>query len=330
MATSTASSQLRYPKTGLYESHTDYVKFEFFEYQPPFDAPTGDGKSKDGKKNTAYTGTSESAKPAKGLRSIFLYMPEDIQSAFSADWGDKSFTNVQRDLLRTAGSALGNNANPGAVVTSLVSAATNAGGRLPSFIAQQIANGLNKVPGGIAGNTSLNDVLGGAKGIVLNPNVELLFQGFGLREFDLNYKFTPRNETEAKEIRQIIHTFKVASLPRAQNVTALGGQIKPEGEDAGSTNSTEGGFDFGGSNNNYISVPNLCQVSYMKGKILHPYLPKWKLSAITGVDINYTPDGSFSTYSDGSPVATGLTLRFAETKLVFADDIVIDSTKAQY
>ena len=324
MATSTASSQLRYPKTGLYESHTDYVKFEFFEYQPPFSGEATEGKSADGKKNYSYTSLSETAKPAEGLRSIFLYMPEDIQSAFSADWGDKSFTNVQRDLLRNAGSLLGKGGNPGAFVSSLISSATNAGGRLPSAIAQQIANGLNKVPGGIAGNTSLNDVLGGAKGIVLNPNVELLFQGFGLREFDLNYKFTPRNETEAKEIRQIIHTFKVASLPRLKGVGTLGGQITPEE----GTVSDVG--EFGKSNNNYITVPNLCQVSYMKGKILHPYLPKWKLSAITGVDINYTPDGSFSTYSDGSPVATGLTLRFAETKLVFGDDIDINKDEAQY
>ena len=38
-------------------------------------------------------------------------------------------------------------------------------------------------------------------------------------------------------------------------------------------------------------------------------------SVITGLDINYAPNG-FSTHSDGSPVQIQLTINFKETKLV--------------
>ena len=316
---SPASTVLRYPRTGLYEEHTDYVRFSFYEYIPPF---AGDS----GAKTFDYAKTVENAKPAKGLASILLYMPEDIQSAFTSDWGDKSFTNTQRDLLGIAGASLGKGGSPGATISALVSSAGNVAGRLPSAVAQQIANGINNLPGGLGGNTSLNDVLSGTKGVVLNPNVELLFQGFGLREFDLNYKFTPRNLEEAKDIKKIINTFKVASLPRFGSEKGLGGLIGDANTDA------RGGASVNAEdrNSNYITVPNLCQVAYKKGADDHPYLPKWKLAAITGVDVNYTPDGSYATYEDGSPVATGLSLRFAETKLVYGDEISIDSAEAQY
>ena len=59
----------------------------------------------------------------------------------------------------------------------------------------------------------------------------------------------------------------------------------------------------------------------MKGSTEHPYLPRFKMCAITQVDVNYTPDGSYATYGDGQPVAIDLTLNFQETKMVFKEDI---------
>tara|TARA_B100000035_G_scaffold152452_1_gene129863 strand:- start:401 stop:703 length:303 start_codon:yes stop_codon:yes gene_type:complete len=71
----------------------------------------------------------------------------------------------------------------------------------------------------------------------------------------------------------------------------------------------------------FIGVPNLCKVSFMKGPGQHPALPVYKICAVTQVDVNYTPDGAYATYSDGSPVAIQLSINFQETKLVFAEDI---------
>ena len=73
----------------------------------------------------------------------------------------------------------------------------------------------------------------------------------------------------------------------------------------------------------FIGVPNLVKVSFMKGSGLHPVLPIYKMCALTQVDVNYTPDGAYATYNDelGNPVATGLTLNFQETKIVFSEEI---------
>ncbi|CZR75367.1 hypothetical protein CDFC105_03946 [Clostridioides difficile] len=59
----------------------------------------------------------------------------------------------------------------------------------------------------------------------------------------------------------------------------------------------------------------------MKGSKEHPYLPRFKMCAITNMDVNYTPDGAYATYKDGQPVAIGLSLSFQETKICFAEDI---------
>jgi len=45
------------------------------------------------------------------------------------------------------------------------------------------------------------------------------------------------------------------------------------------------------------------------------------MCAITNVEVNYTPDGTYATYGDGTMVAYGLSLSFQETKLVFAEEV---------
>jgi len=304
----TKQKRLSYPRNRVYEKHTDYITFEFYNYLAPFGSDTATGA-----KSTlnAYQNTAEGtqAKVDNTLPKILLYMPEDIQTATGAQWGEKSFTNTGRDAMKTAGSLL--DGDPGKAVAELGKAIGNSTGRLPSFIAASMASAINALPGGIGGNVGLNDVLSGAKGIVLNPNVELLYQGYGLREFDHVFKFTPHNKDEAKEIQNIVNTFRKAALPNygAEGIAAA----KQEG-----TPDPNVKVDI---NDNYISVPNLVKVRYMKGNKDHPYLPKYLYCAITDINVNYTPDGTYATYEDGSPVATTLSVSFTETKLIYRSNI---------
>ena len=59
----------------------------------------------------------------------------------------------------------------------------------------------------------------------------------------------------------------------------------------------------------------------MRGSSQHPDLPTYKMCAITDVSINYTPDGNYAVYHDGSPVAYQLKINFMETKLLFSEEI---------
>ena len=70
----------------------------------------------------------------------------------------------------------------------------------------------------------------------------------------------------------------------------------------------------------FIKVPDLVRVSFMRGGEENKDVPQFKMCALSQVDINYTPDGTYATYHDGSMVATELTLNFQETKLVYKEE----------
>ena len=79
-----------------------------------------------------------------------------------------------------------------------------------------------------------------------------------------------------------------------------------------------------GAMNNFIRVPDLCKFTFMHGSKIHPYLVQFKPCAISKVEVTYTPDGTFSTYSDGAPTAVELRLNFMETKVVFAQEVDLE------
>ena len=160
-------------------------------------------------------------------------------------------------------------------------------------------------------------------GVIKNPNVELLFQNMKLRTFDLTFKLAPYNVKEANTIREIIQTFKKAMLPQyniQEGVNVLGYKPYQDDTDAGNM-SLQAAF---------IQVPKLCHVAFMKGSEQHPYLPRYKMCAITDMNVNYTPDGNYSAFVDGHPVATELKLSFMETKLIFSEDIGSGPGSASY
>jgi hypothetical protein len=316
--------RLSYPYKKVYESNTDYVMFEFFNYSPPFSG-NGSGtnvQSPDGSstvRNAAWTqyNASNSNLTPSGLPPVLMYMPSSgIDATYKTDWGGKGFTNVGLDALKSAGATI--NQGLGGGIAEIVRALQRTGGRVPSFAANQIAEAINNLPGRIGGNVDINDVLGGIGGVVINPNAELMFTGFEMRSFGLEFKMTPYNEQEAKVIKEIITTFKKAALPSiGKTPSSVLDKLFDDG----------GGF--GNTNTNYIGVPNLVQVTFRRGSQIHPFLVRYKPCALTDVKVDYTPDGAYATYAgtsgaQGSPVATTMTLGFKESKLVYSQDITSD------
>ena len=138
-----------------------------------------------------------------------------------------------------------------------------------------------------------------------------------MRNFSLNYKLVPRNKDELDQVKGIIRTFKKAMLPYGDSgYKDPGGTILADIATFGVDPNAEGSIAA-----NYIKVPDVCRVSFMKGGGLNENVPQYKVCAITGVDISYTPDGAYATTKDGGMVAYQLSLSFQETKLVFREDI---------
>ena len=282
--------------------------FQFYDYKPPFANRAAGSESVDGQTAIGnvidYNDAAMYADSQKSNRfkDIIMYMPEDISTGFRSNWGGKAFSNIATDALRAAGT------NGMGKLTSAVSGFGDAVTNLPYIAGAKI---IRKAISTITGdNLSNDDVFGAISGAVLNPNTELLFSGVDMRNFQLKFKLVPRNQTEAVHCASIIAQFKAASLP-----SRMPGKVF--------------GNDANNVKKNFIGFPSLCRVAFMHGTEEHKQLPRFKMCALTQVDVGYTPDGMYATYSDGTPVATDLTLNFQETKIVFSEEVALNPASSE-
>lgn len=130
-----------------------------------------------------------------------------------------------------------------------------------------------------------------SQGYAFNPNLQLLFDGINFRDYQMAFTFTPYSKQEAQTVAKIIETFKKHSAPR------LG---------------TAGGM--------FFIPPSIFEpVFYFNGRE-NKKINRIAKSVITSVDVNYAPNG-FSTYDDGAPIQTQLTINFKEIELITRDKI---------
>lgn len=94
----TKRKSLSYPRNRVYEKHTDYITFDFYKYLAPFGASAGargiNAKADEALSVYQNRGKYDNAELDNTLARILLYMPEDIQTATGAQWGEKSFSNL--------------------------------------------------------------------------------------------------------------------------------------------------------------------------------------------------------------------------------------------
>ena len=320
-------SSIRFPADIASGGDSSYVLFSFYKYKPPFQDKVGASSGltvnkKDGTKtvlkNQEYVNQdlnaynrggvlTEDFEKVNGLSQIMLYMPDDIQDAYKADWEGKAFGSITAGILASAGREGVGNKLKTALKTAQKTAAN-----LPVNAAASIITNLAK---GITGDQiNASDVFGGISGVIKNPNVELLFQKMNLRTFDLTFKMSPYDVEETENIQMICQTFKKAMLPSYDL-----GDRKVFGFDKNENVASQNKDPA--LNSSFIAVPSVCHVQFMHGGSRNTYVPKYKMCAITDVNVNYTPDGNYAVFQGGAPVATELKISFMETKLVFAEDI---------
>jgi len=295
-------TSLRFPNDMLIDEGEDFVMFDFYDYRPPFKDKRYRGERREvlNETLTQYnaSGYANEYFKDKKYKQILLYMPQDVQDAFAAKWEGKKFGALTTGLLAAAGQdeKLGK-------LKTVVDSANAAFNRGTANAAAALVTGLaNKITGD---TISAGDVFGGISGVARNPNTEVLFQSMELRTFDLTFKMAPFDEVDVENMNGIIKIFKKAMLPQYK----LGEGTKVFGME---NDALEGGF---------IQVPKVCAVNFMRGSSRNIYLPRYKMCAITDVNVNYTPDNVYATFSGSSPVATEIKISFMETKLVFSEDI---------
>jgi len=121
-----------------------------------------------------------------------------------------------------------------------------------------------------------------ATGALVNPMKFQSFTGVDFRSYSYKFTLKPSSPKEALVIKEIIHAFKLSSLP---GLAGENGRIW--------TQPNEWSIKFRGPISNFIDFPLTV--------------------ACTGVEVDYSHGGAYVLMEDGSPAAYDLTVTFAET-----------------
>ena len=305
--TNNKKSYIRWPDA-MVTSSSDYIYFEFGKYVPPFSNDASNSAPSGSSGIDAYNASATAFKPESinGVAGILLPMPQDLSTESRQEWQGKSFTRIGKSAV--AALAAGN-PRPG------VNTAKDVMGNLEAMMAAITSSGLNKLPG-VGGNLTLSDITGSTRGVVLNPNAEVLYDSPNLREIGMTFKLVASNPTESDTIHKICQVFRRASSPSYGKVDDPGSNFGYGGEV-----SQEKVKEVFGSDN-FIHVPKLCKFTFMSGSKAHKYIAQYKPCAIIRVQVNYTPDGTYASYSGTTaPVAVELALGFLESKLIYSSEI---------
>jgi hypothetical protein len=279
----------------------------------------GTGNALEGLKTGVTAGIINALIPSKGLSIspqtkevksvISLYMPDTLTSSYDANYEEMSLASDLGTLLptlRAIGSA--GEGNEG-LIQSILEGKGNQLGSDPSVISAAtglLQTGGIDIPGVDVAN--LGTLLQRAEGYAINPQVQMIYRGTNLRSFNLDFTLTPKSQSEAARINDIIQQFRFYSLP------TLGQKI------GNVTNST--------TNSMYLIPPSIFNIQFYVNGVESPYLAKYGDCILESVQVNQAPNG-FAVFRDGSMVQTQLSLSFREMNILTRDNINDSDTSAQ-
>ena len=218
------------------------------------------------------------------LGSVFLPVPGNVSDNNSVSWDQDTMDPVK--LL--ASNAFFDNVGKG---SGAIDGLADTLGQIGVSIGENKGDVKTAVGAALAKAATGGNILTRATGAVINPNMELLFKGPQLRTFGLTWKMSPRDYEESQMIKNIIRMFK-----QSMAVKRTKSQL-------------------------FLKSPNTYKLEYLTaGGRDHSFLPKIKECALTGCNINYTPDGNYQTYENSSMVAYQMTLSFNELEPIYHDD----------
>ena len=281
---------LRYPLNRMEKENSDFLKIRIIQYKRQIEDIFNTNRSNFNLQSAEERiGVIE-----KSIANILLPIPQSIQDSNGVKWGEDSLNPFAAKGLGAAQSIM-DAKNTSKIIENATGAALDFG-----EIAYKNRNLSNlffgsKVVNALGGNTSFQGLIARTTGQVLNPNLELLFNGVTLRSFSFDFDLSPRNKKEAEEIKKIIRAFKI-------NMSAKSASIE------------------GASEGLFIGSPNIFQINYQTGTKDHKYLNQFKPMALLNMSVNYTGSGTYATYDDTSPVHYKMNLQFQELDPIYAED----------
>lgn len=126
-----------------------------------------------------------------------------------------------------------------------------------------------------------------ASGLSANPKKEQLFKGVNFREFQVSYNFFPRNSSESTNILNIIKQFKLHMHPEFKDEAAF----------------------------IYI-YPSEFDIFYYHGPTENKAIHRHTSCVLVDMSVNYTPNGVFNTFDDGTPTQINIQMSFKELAIL--------------
>lgn len=227
------------------------------------------------------------------LGHVILPIQPSISDSNGVDWGGTSLNPIQ---AYAASASLQMIDSPGGITGGAAEALRNAAIAFKTGLGQGFGEAISLYFAQEA--VGAQNLLSRTTGSVLNPNLELLFNGPTLRNFNFTFRLSPRSQGEARIVKQIIWFFKAS-----MSVKVAKSQV-------------------------FLKAPNVFDIQYLSGSEIHKSLNKIKTCALLGCDVDYTPDGTYMTFNDEGKTMTSyqLTLRFSELDPVYNDDYSDDTS----
>lgn len=209
------------------------------------------------------TATRETKRIAAAIQ---LPMPNNLATAYSADWGEVD-TRIFDLAMRLPSAAAES-------VTTLFS---------DKQLLDAGASAALAAAGAFGGGSA-----GVAAGLASNPKKELMFNNMGFRNFTLEYKFFPRDEQEAYQIKRILQTMKYHMHPEYLS---------------------SGRF-------TYVYPSEFDITFYNSDGNESVWINKIATCVLQNMSINYTPDGTWAAHEGGSPTAMQVAMTFKELSIL--------------
>ena len=148
------------------------------------------------------------------------------------------------------------------------------------------------------GQSSTGGIIPNIFGTAINPRAEILYRNTNLRKFQLNFMMAPSSKKESESMKNIIKVFRARSAP-----TLMGNTYNNVFKNPCEWRIR---FFFKGENGNFSENTNI---------------PKIGKSVIERVDVDYTQNSEWSTFQDGSPVMSMITLMIREMPVIDSEAI---------
>ncbi len=228
------------------------------------------------------------SRKTKRIKStISMYMPDTINQQIVHEYGEVSMT----DALGMVGAIGQGAAAVGSSIEGYISSTLGSGAK--ADLKGAGAGSLAELAGTIAEKSGafgggIKEALLFSAGLAQNPQVEILYQKTGHREFMFDFKMSARSEAEAAAIRKIIKEFKFHSAPELLK----------------------------GSSGRFFIPPAEFDIKFFYNGKENTNIHKISSCVLVGIDVNYAAAGQWTTFADGMPVDISMQLRFKELELM--------------